>query len=257
MHATRKNSDQDRLNFEQYFHAEHLLCGSFSPRAFLPMVVQKPEPRFSPGTELAAAIEIFLVKIDDEIVQPLIEAESAERLESQLERLFPKFVELFRTLNHLLTFETSADKLLEMAHEQVERIHAQLVEGVCRLTSPEAAEEMRFALETYASAIDASRRVFELSQTAPPESAKQTWPLADRFRVGVTIHELGLLMIAALVGGRSGAERSIYFALDMLRGGALHAYSSVRQAEEQLSDEEEIGTPLPFDDDDFALTDAD
>jgi len=256
MRPASNSNRQDRVEFEKYLHAQQSLQAGVRP--FVPVVVRSQEIGLRPRSEISSVLDLLVQRVDNEILHPLLRAESTHELEAILGSALGEFIELMRTLGHLLTLDSSVDNVMAMAEGTAERAIKDLCERVHRFAGSSAADEVRFAAETYAAALHAARRVVALVRTVPEERERESRPLASAFQVGAALHQMGALLLTELANGYHGTDASISFAFDALRGGAIHAYAAAREAETLLAGKEEENlSPLPFDDDDFALADLD
>jgi hypothetical protein len=223
----------------------------------------KATPQYSPAVPLdrqalesaalaeptRALITSLLEQLTDEVVLPLLVAQSREEL---LRGLGDRLGKYHTTMSALVVLVQTTPAGVALT-KRAERKGFNLADAARKIGGEKTADEVAFSMETYASAM---RIISRFSSLPSPSDTDGDQGQADRFNYGSTLHTLGTCMVAAVATGTTRATPvGISAAFEILRGGAVDAYIAARTALSlrQPPSVPSIDEPLPFDDEDIAL----
>jgi hypothetical protein len=244
----------------QMTYEEYAVCKAASEVVDAPKYVPAPTIDFRTPTEGPASvspsfgevIQILFGQLRTDVLRPLLTAATRDELFADFAERWAKYVSLSNALNTLVS---NASTTQAFAAQSVESSIGFISSCAATLGGPAAAEEVRFAAETYLAAIRLTARISGLGAAT---NLEEDWHHWKNFTMRSALHNLGAAMLCeAGTSGQRASAVGLEVAFEFFRGGALDAYVAARSAVALREPNETVSEePLPFDDEDYALASA-
>lgn len=214
-----------------------------------------PQPARFPIPAHQDAVDLLAESIYRDFVEPALRAEDESAYVDFIAQRWHEFRETLRALHVFIARASSEERASEVAEESMAEVLDELRGRIVALAGAEAESELDFASESYLRALRVAGRFGGLKQ---PSDLSADRKLCAQFHNFAAIHFLGLFSLLAAAAGSPTSSKVVRRAFDLLRGGALGAYTAARQAMDlRLPAAEATGEFPMLDAGDVALAEAD
>lgn len=202
----------------------------------------------------SGAVQFLAHQLVQQFVIPAIRAKDGEGYERFLMEHFHEYCETLQSLHVCVARALSEERAAVVAEARLEAVLRDLCEKAAALAGDSAAEEVDFTFSTFRRA---ARIVGSFARDGlTPEQLELDRGLARKYHASAAIHCFGVFSLLAAGSGIHASASVIDKAFELLRSGALDAYSAAREAWElrqPVEPAEQTDFPEQFDANDVAL----
>lgn len=161
-------------------------------------------------------------------IAPALKAESRDTFVRAFGESWSEFFEGVKALGFIAQIASSGERADILASKGATEITRKLRERVVALAGSEAEHELDFASSTYLRALRVASQIMR-GGPSDPRHATEDMRLATRFVTSATVYLFGQCCLLA-AAETSVAPGVVTGAFELLRVGALNAYSAAREA---------------------------
>jgi hypothetical protein len=162
-----------------------------------------------------------------EMVTPLLQSTGRAECLRLVGKNWHSFCETLNALHVLIARASSEERAIEVANEASNSAAIRVLDAARSIGGEDAEDEAHFAISTYRGAVEI---VGSFSLTDPPSDKANDAVFSQAFGRGAALYCLGAVTIfAASEAGNTHSKVARDVAFELLRAGALGAYSAARE----------------------------